>query len=93
MPASDATKVLVGQPVDDSVDVGAALRRGEKVEVDVFSGSSVLNFGQKSTRRDVIQRVLSPLAADEVGTIRCIGLNVSDCFGFVINEDLLIRFC
>ncbi|KFG80080.1 fumarylacetoacetate hydrolase [Metarhizium anisopliae] len=75
VPTSDSSKILIGQPIDDSIDVGAALRKGQKVEVEVFSGSSVLSPGQRSTSRDTIQKLLSPLAAEEVGTIRGIGLN------------------
>lgn len=43
----------------------------------VFSGSSVLNPGSATDKVEVIDRVLSPLDTNEVGTIRCIGLNVS----------------
>lgn len=76
VPTSDSSKILIGQPIDGSIDVGAALRKGQKVEVEVFSGSSVLSPGQRSKGCDTIQKLLSPLAAEEVGTIRGIGLNV-----------------
>jgi len=46
------------------------------VLVNVFSGSSVLAPGQDTGSTVAIDRVLSPLSSDEVGTIRCIGLNV-----------------
>jgi hypothetical protein len=55
-----------------------ALYKGQEVLVNVFSGSSVLAPGQDTGSTAVIDRVLSPLASDEIGTIRCIGLNV--CF-------------
>lgn len=74
---SDPNKVLIGEPESDSVDVGVALRNGEEVKVVVWSGSSVLKPGSKTDQRAVIDRVLSPVSAEEVGTIRCIGLNVS----------------
>ena len=44
--------------------------------VSVFSGKSVLNPGAKTDRIETISRLVSPLAQEEVGTIRCIGLNV-----------------
>jgi hypothetical protein len=59
------------------VDVGAAVRKGEQVQVLVFTGSSILDPGTATDRAAVIDRVLSPLAREEVGSIRCIGLNVS----------------
>lgn len=76
-PKSDSTKVLIGQPTDESVDVGVAVREGKEVSVDVFSGSSVLSPGEPSGQTAVIDKVLSPLTQVEAGTIRCIGLNVS----------------
>lgn len=57
--------------------MGAAVRRGDAVAVNVFSGASVLDPGEPTGREAVIARVLAPLAQHEVGTIRCIGLNVS----------------
>ncbi|KAF4979175.1 hypothetical protein FZEAL_4548 [Fusarium zealandicum] len=75
IPQSDKTKVLIGQPVSDDVDVGLALFDGTAVAVEVFSGTSVLSPGDKTGVTETIDRVLSPVAAHEVGTIRCIGLN------------------
>lgn len=77
IPRSDQSVKLLGQPVDDKIDVGAAVRAGKEVQVSVFSGSSVLAPGSETKRIESISRLLSPLAQDEVGTIRCIGLNVS----------------
>lgn len=68
--------MLIGQPVLDDIDVGLALYNGENVEVEVFSGASALNPGKGTGTLEIIGRILSPLAANEVGTIRCIGLNV-----------------
>ncbi len=70
--------MLIGQPVDSQVDVGVAVRKGQEVKVKVFSGTSALKPGSLTDRVEVIDRVLSPLAAEEVGTIRCIGLNVRE---------------
>lgn len=76
MPKGSNSSVLIGEPVDSSVDVGVAVRKGQDVQVKVFSGSSILNPGSATDKVEVIDRVLSPLDANEVGTIRCIGLNV-----------------
>lgn len=76
LPQSSPASPLVGEPVDDSLDVGLATYEGKPIEVEVFSGSSILSPGEKTGDRAIIGR-LSPLAQSEVGTIRCIGLNVS----------------
>lgn len=68
--------VLIGQPADKDVYVGAAVRKGLEVAVNVFSGFSVLSPGSNTGAMETIGRVLSPLAQSEVGTICCIGLNV-----------------
>jgi hypothetical protein len=78
VPRSDANAVLVGEPVNQELDIGLALRKGEQdVKVRVFDGTSALNPGALSDRVESIERILSPLSQQEVGTIRCIGLNVS----------------
>jgi len=76
VPASNSNSVLIGEPVDADLDVGTATRKGQDVEVRVFSGTSALNPGQLTDKTEKIARLLSPLAQEEVGTIRCIGLNV-----------------
>lgn len=77
VPRSNPSKILIGEPIDPQVDVGLALFQGKAVSVWPFSGLSVLSPGQKTNVTETIERVLSPLAQNEVGSIRCIGLNVS----------------
>ena len=76
VPKSDSSSVLIGQPEDDQLDVGKALYDGKEVAVKVFDGKSVLNPGKATGHTESIEKVLSPLSMSEVGTIRCIGLNV-----------------
>jgi hypothetical protein len=76
---------LIGQPISEDVDVGLALFNGDEVAIEVFSGNSVLDSGEKTGAKEIIERVLSPLAASEVGTVRCIGLNVR---GSSLTEDM-----
>ena len=80
IPSSDASKILIGQPVQRELDVGKALRDGKQVDVSIFSGTSVLEPGSDTGKVETVERVLSPLAQSEIGTIRCIGLNVSPRF-------------
>lgn len=77
VPKSNPAKVLIGEPVDPQLDVGLAVYQGKAVAVRPFSGSSVLNPGQATGSTETIDRILSPLAQSEVGSIRCVGLNVS----------------
>ncbi|WXC58174.1 hypothetical protein SNK03_004072 [Fusarium graminearum] len=72
---TEPAKVLIGQPAEDDLDIGVALRQSREVKVHVFSGLSVLKPGQKTGETAVVSRILSPLDSTEVGTIRCIGLN------------------
>ncbi|KAI9719484.1 MAG: hypothetical protein M1828_006191 [Chrysothrix sp. TS-e1954] len=75
VPKSDRSKTLIGQPVNDILDIGVAVFDGQDVPVNVFTGSSVLSPGRATESTAIIDRILSPLTAGEVGTIRCIGLN------------------
>ncbi|KAJ5761047.1 hypothetical protein N7520_008203 [Penicillium odoratum] len=75
VPKSDSSKVLIGEPVDAELDVGLALYKGQEVSVRPFTGTSVLSPGEVTTGTEVIERLLSPLAEEEVGSIRCVGLN------------------
>lgn len=76
VPRSNKDAVLIGEPVSKNLDVGLATHRGDLVRVEVFSGSSVLNPGISTQSFEVVDRLLSPLSSREVGSIRCIGLNV-----------------
>lgn len=77
LPKSNPSQVLIGQPIKSSQDVGLSSFHGETIEVEVFSGTSVCSPGSKTGQKESVHELLSPLAEHEVGTIRCIGLNVS----------------
>lgn len=76
-PKSAPSTVLIGEPVDRELDVGLASYNSEEIKVNVYSGNTVLDAGSKTGKEEVVDKILSPLAKIEVGTIRCIGLNVS----------------
>jgi len=64
--------VRIGEPVDQELDVGLATYRGQgAVEVELYDGKSILSPGQKTGEKVKVERLLSPLSEDEVGTIRC----------------------
>ncbi|KAL4985197.1 hypothetical protein BDW68DRAFT_147922 [Aspergillus falconensis] len=74
-PKSNPSSILIGEPVNPSLDVGLAVLSGADVPVTLFSGSSILSPGTKSDKTESILKLLSPLSPKEVGSIRCIGLN------------------
>ncbi|CAM1505901.1 Fc.00g115380.m01.CDS01 [Cosmosporella sp. VM-42] len=74
-PRSEPSKVLIGQPVNNDLDVGMAILNGEDVVVGICTGASVLDPGELTERTETVDKILSPLTQAEVGTIRCIGLN------------------
>lgn len=76
VPRGQQNSILIGEPLDSDIDVGKEVRNGHDVKVKVFSGTSVLDAGSETGVIESIDRILSPLATSEVGTIRCIGLNV-----------------
>jgi hypothetical protein len=76
VPKSNPQAILLGEPVDSNLDVGVATRKGQEVQVRVFEGDSALALGSLTEKVEVVARLLSPLSQKEVGTIRCIGLNV-----------------
>lgn len=76
VPRGQQNSILIGEPLNSEVDVGKEVRKGNEVKVKVFSGTSVLDVGSETGVIESIDRILSPLAMSEVGTIRCIGLNV-----------------
>lgn len=73
---SSSSEPTIGEPCDPSQDVGLASYNAEPIHVETFTGTSVLNPGERTGEKVQVERILSPLSEGEVGTIRCIGLNV-----------------
>ena len=80
VPKSNPDRIFIGEPVNSEQDVGLATRKGERVEVRLFHGKSALDPGTLSDQVETIGKLLSPLSQQEVGTIRCIGLNVRNVY-------------
>ncbi|KAF1982745.1 hypothetical protein K402DRAFT_384040 [Aulographum hederae CBS 113979] len=74
-PLTNPRAILIGEPLDQSLDVGLALRNGEEVQVKCCSGTSILAPGILTGRVEVVGRVLCPVTRVEGGTVRCVGLN------------------
>ncbi|KAL4962697.1 fumarylacetoacetate hydrolase family protein [Aspergillus stella-maris] len=68
-----------GEPEDPDVDVGLALAEGQSLCVKILSTKSILDTDVQFTgKTKVIKKLLCPVATNEIGTIRCIGLNYTD---------------
>jgi hypothetical protein len=78
---SDPSRILIGQAIEQDLGVGTAVHRGEGISVSVFSGTSVVSPGEDSGHVEIVHRILCPLTQNEVRTIRCVGLNVSQARG------------
>lgn len=76
-PSEDRSKILIGEPVDATLDVGLANYAGDEILVHAYAGTSILAPGERTGEKFHVGGVLCPLAEHEVGTIRGIGLNVS----------------
>ena len=77
-------RTLLGEPVDAELDVGLASFAGSSFSANIYSGTSILDLDVKPTGEVVeVATVLCPLVASEVGSIRCIGLNVSSSSTFL----------
>lgn len=74
---SSSGATLIGEPVDAAIDVGIVTRNGGVFSIRTYSGKSVLSPGEATGEVVDAVKVLSPLAQEEVGTIRGIALNVS----------------
>ncbi|KAI0391635.1 hypothetical protein F5Y17DRAFT_439840 [Xylariaceae sp. FL0594] len=76
---ADDGRTLAGEPVDGDVDVGLELAAGRPVSAKVLDGTSALDDEAKFTGAvATIKKLLSPISAQEIGTIRCIGMNYKD---------------
>ncbi|KAL4955830.1 hypothetical protein BDW69DRAFT_204112 [Aspergillus filifer] len=59
--------------------VGLAVAEGRSLSVKILNTKSLLDVdGNFTGETKVIKRLLFPVAANEIGTIRCIGLNYTD---------------
>lgn len=77
--AAEDHQTYSGQPLDDSLDVGLAYSRGERIEVRVLDPSTPSPLDRDARlSKDVVRTVkvlLPPLSSSQVGTIRALGAN------------------
>ncbi|QRV72375.1 fumarylacetoacetate hydrolase domain-containing protein 2 [Ceratobasidium sp. AG-Ba] len=72
-------RVHLGQPVDPKVDVGLAVLKKHSLQANEISAKSALDPQAKVTDRILtVDTLLEPIAPEEVGIVRCLGLNYRD---------------
>ncbi|CAE6366619.1 unnamed protein product [Rhizoctonia solani] len=72
-------KVHIGQPVDPKVDVGLAILEKHSLKAHEISGSSALDADARVTTKVLtVDTLLEPIAPEQIGFVRCLGLNYRD---------------
>ncbi|KAJ7668142.1 hypothetical protein B0H17DRAFT_1088258 [Mycena rosella] len=76
--AAETSQVHIGQPLDAALDVGLAAHRGETIKAREIVGSALDPAASLSSTVLTVKHLLSPLAREEIGYVRCMGLNYAD---------------
>ncbi|KAI0797150.1 hypothetical protein C8Q75DRAFT_823759 [Abortiporus biennis] len=76
--AAETGQVHIGQPVDASLDVGLAAYQGRVIKAYEIIGSPFDTAAQVTKKVLTVKALLAPLSREEVGLVRCLGLNYSD---------------
>lgn len=77
--AAEDGAVHFGQPVDDAVDVGLAyIARDPPLKAYEIAGDALDPAARVSDRVLTVKKLLAPLSREQVGLVRCLGLNYRD---------------
>lgn len=76
--ALETSRVHIGEPVDASLDVGLAAHEGKTIKAYEIIGSALDPAAHVSKNILTVKQLLTPLAAEEIKVVRCLGLNYSD---------------
>lgn len=76
--ASETAQVHIGEPIDSALDVGLAFHRNETIKAYEILGSALDPGAQLSKTVLTVKQLLSPLTPEQVGLVRCLGLNYAD---------------
>jgi len=91
--ALETSEVHIGQPVDPNLDgmllflhtavltfsvVGLAAHEGRTIKAYEIFGSALDPSAQLTNNVLTVKHVLTPLSREQVGFVRCLGLNYSD---------------
>ncbi|KAG5338310.1 hypothetical protein C0989_007585 [Termitomyces sp. Mn162] len=76
--ANETSRVHIGQPVDEALDVGLAAYQRKLIKAFEISGSALDPAAQVTTKVLTVKSLLTPLSREEVKLVRCLGLNYVD---------------
>ncbi|KAI0034091.1 hypothetical protein K488DRAFT_77464 [Vararia minispora EC-137] len=76
--ALETSEIHIGEPVDATLDVGLAISQKRLVKAYEILGSALDPAAQVSQNILTVQQLLSPLSRDQIGLVRCLGLNYAD---------------
>ncbi|KAH9884946.1 hypothetical protein C8Q73DRAFT_718587 [Cubamyces lactineus] len=76
--AAETAQVHIGEPVDPKLDVGLAIHQRKPVTAYEIVGSALDPTAQVTKNVLTVKELLAPLSREEVGLVRCLGLNYAD---------------
>ncbi|KAI0757987.1 fumarylacetoacetate hydrolase [Fomes fomentarius] len=76
--AAETAQVHIGEPVDSKLDVGLAFHQKKPIKAYEIVGSAFESSAQVTKNVLTVKELLAPLSRDEVGLVRCLGLNYAD---------------
>jgi len=76
--AVETSQIHIGQPIDPQLDVGLAVADNKQVLAHEILGSPFDPAAQLTKNILSVKTLLSPLAREQIGLARCLGLNYAD---------------
>ncbi|KAI0774654.1 hypothetical protein BD413DRAFT_603294 [Trametes elegans] len=76
--AAETAQVHIGEPVDPKLDVGLAVHQKKTVKAYEIIGSALDPHAQVTRNVLTVKDLLAPLSREQVGLVRCLGLNYAD---------------
>jgi len=76
--AAETSEIHIGEPVDATIDVGLALSERKTVKAHEIVGSALDPAAQVTNNILTVKQLLSPLSREQIGPVRCLGLNYAD---------------
>jgi len=76
--AAETAQVHIGEPVDKRLDVGIAYRERKSIKAYEILGSVLDPAAQVTKNVLTVKELLAPLSREQLGIVRCLGLNYSD---------------
>ncbi|EIW61179.1 uncharacterized protein TRAVEDRAFT_26871 [Trametes versicolor FP-101664 SS1] len=76
--AAETAQIHIGEPVDSKLDIGLAIHQKKPVKAYEIVGSAFDPAAQVTKNVLTVKQLLAPLSREEVGLVRCLGLNYAD---------------